>query len=137
MSEQNSEDTFLSIGEDYQCYAFKEEYRDTFIQWHSTTRWSLAEQEKKSRKKKIIWGKRKNALGWQHFTEAARRQDGAPSIVCNRCNSMLKHPAIHGTSGMDSHLKSVDCQKTSRAKGLTQLTISEGFRAGVLPELLP
>lgn len=124
--------TLIRTGAQNECYRFELEYKDEFITWHSTTQW-YQQQDARLKKKTVTWGSKKNALGWQHFEEAALRNTGEPKVVCVRCQKTLKHPTIHGTSGMDGHLESRGCQSGARSRGLVQLSISEGFRAGVLP----
>lgn len=128
------EPAFIRIGVDNTCYRFETNCQDEFIAWHSTTEWFQKQDELAPKKRKIIrWGKKRNALGWQHFDEGALLSDGSPKAVCMRCHKVIKHPTINGTTGMDAHLATKDCQNTARSRGLHQLSIMEGFRAGVLP----
>jgi hypothetical protein len=130
----DSTDTFTRIGKPALCYRFEDTYEDAFRIWHITTRWfeSQAELDKK-KQKKINWGKKKNAIEWPYFDEGALQSDGTPKIICIRCRKILAHPTLNGTSGMSTHLSSEECRKSSKAQGLVQLEITEGFRAGVLP----
>ena len=138
LSLSNDHDGLIQIGEGKRCYGFNPNTALSFINWHSGTSWAHQQNQITNSAKVVIrWGASRQAVGWGHFDEAADRFTGEPKLVCQRCDKVIKHPAINGTTGMDTHLKSKGCMGASKRRGLTQLDLTEGFRAGVLPQTLP
>ena len=80
---------------------------------------------------------KRRAAGWEYFIEGAVRVSGEPKVICNRCDTILTHPTIHGTTGITEHTSSKNCISVSNQRGFTQITVSEGFREQVLPYVLP
>lgn len=133
MSQSSSIESFDTIGKHNDCYKYTPEISSEFIEWWQTTQWFETQKDKGKKRKTISWGSQRKAQGWEHFVEGASRVTGDPKIICIRCDTILTHPAIHGTSGMTEHPVSRGCNTVARQRNLTQVTIVEGFREKVLP----
>jgi hypothetical protein len=134
MSQPSSSDQFTRVGDNKQCFQYIEDAADEFKAWHETTEWFLTQQALEQKKKKTIrWGSTRRANGWECFMEGAARTSGVPKIICKRCDTVLTHPTIYGTTGMTEHVKSKNCKIVSNGRGHIQLTLKEGYRAQVLP----
>jgi hypothetical protein len=132
------DDRLTRVGKNLSLYEWSARTNDDFLQWWTYTSWYIAEMRKPQVLRKIpVWGKERSASGWQYFNEAAERTTGRPKLICQRCDSDIGHPKKNGTTGLASHPLSEKCLKISRIRGIAQPTIQEGFRAGVLPEILP
>jgi hypothetical protein len=140
MPQSTSSDLFERIGKDKRCYKFAQENAQEFATWFKDTKYFQEEEAlgiKGMRKRIPRWGVRHNASGWEYFIEGADRVSGEPKVICTRCDAILAHPVKNGTSGMTEHPTTKGCEATSKARGLRQLVLSEGYMAGVLPEILP
>jgi hypothetical protein len=128
---------FTRIGKAGACFQWQEYYQESFQIWHQTTKWSR-DQERlpigTSTRRRILWGKSRKTIGWQHFDEGALASNGDPKLICQRCSGIVKHPNDGvGTSGMDSHLKSSGCRSTAKFRGLPERLNLKGFLQTVLP----
>lgn len=140
MSHATASDLIERVGKDKKCYRFTRDNAYEFAIWFKSTTYFQVEEvrESEGRRKRVPnWGATRNASGWEHFFEGADRASGEPKIICTRCDTILAHPVKNGTTGMTEHPQSKGCEVISKARGFGQLTIPEGFIAGVLPEILP
>ena len=139
-NEQLADDRFRDIRssscvQTNRCYAYVAEKSEEFMKWWRSTRLHFANEEK-SRKamKKIDWGSTKRkAAEWKEFQESATVGDGNPKIICSLCSLVLTHPSLgSGNICMTNHLNSESCKKTSKWKGMKQLSLKVGYRAKIL-----
>lgn len=78
------------------------------------------------RKSKIHWDTARQSTLWSNFHQVAQSTDGAPKVMCKRCEKILEHPhsvgpgqaGYHGTSTMAKHLKSASCQRSVGRKNM-------------------
>lgn len=134
MSQESA--SLIRIGSGGICFAYTIPTQDEFKNWHSTTSWFKANDSiphESNNYRKIRWGKNRNAIGWTNFEEGALSSDGTPKLICKRCYAIIKHPNDGGsTTGMDVHVKSKACLKTSHSRGLPKLMNMDGWRATVI-----
>jgi hypothetical protein len=91
-------------------------------------------------KSKIHWDTARQATIWSSFHQVAQITDGAPKVMCKRCEKILEHPhsigpgqrGYQGTSTMAKHLKSASCQ---RSTGRKNAEITSFLKNGVCSEL--
>jgi hypothetical protein len=91
-----------------------------WVEW-----WLQTEFGKKS---KINWDSDRQGV-WAYFHQVAHGLDGAPKVMCKRCEKILEHPhtpitgnkGYHGTSTMAKHLKSAACLRSDK-KGKADIT---------------
>jgi hypothetical protein len=80
------------------------------------------------RKSKINWDSTRHAEIWSQFHQVAHNMDGAPKVMCQRCDAILEHPytvnpkakgkaQYHGTSTIQRRLKTAGCLKAGQGKG--------------------
>lgn len=88
------------------------------------------------RRSKIHWDTARQAAIWSNFHQVAQITDGAPKVMCKRCEKILEHPhsvrpgqsGYQGTSTITKHLKSASCQ---RSLGQRDSDITGFLRKGV------
>ncbi|KAJ5740168.1 hypothetical protein N7493_000040 [Penicillium malachiteum] len=72
------------------------------------------------RQSKIHWEAARQAPIWENFDQVAQIIDGAPKVMCKRCNRVLEHASstcqngYQGTSSMAKHLKTIVCKNSTR-----------------------
>ncbi|KAJ6111212.1 hypothetical protein N7486_003447 [Penicillium sp. IBT 16267x] len=60
---------------------------------------------------------------WKGFQQVANAKDGKPGVMCNKCRTVLTHPATNhtGTSSMQKHLDGPRCRKQLPKKGTSSI----------------
>ncbi len=121
------------VGQNKECYLWQVDKNKEFMAWWEKTGWYFSNNPADEKMKySIRWGSKKTATVWNFFDEGALVSNGGPRVICQRCLAVLKHSSMGiGTKPMDVHLDSKECRKRSKAKGLEQLSIREGFRGVV------
>ena len=115
-------------GRNIKCYLFMSEIQSTFIDWFQKTQW-YEENQRQQKPKRILWGSPKQAQVWTWFQEAATKARGEPSVVCNRCDRTLQHPALgNGNKALDNHVASQQCRSVATHRGLSTLYSQPGYR---------
>lgn len=81
-------------------------------------------------KKRINWDMRpqsSRADCWAGFQQVANGKDGNPGVMCNRCRTVLEHPATNhtGTSSMKKHLAGARCRQRMPKKGNIQQLLND------------
>jgi hypothetical protein len=88
-----------------------------FIEWWLTTQYGI-----KPEAKRIRWDKKGRLSDiWTHFDQIANIHTGKPKIVCKRCDMILEHPVLNGTSGMHRHWKNGQCQRKGKQTDIKHL----------------
>ncbi|KAJ9480686.1 hypothetical protein VN97_g12853 [Penicillium thymicola] len=76
--------------------------------------------------KRINWDgnlTNRRAECWKGFQQVANAKDGKPGVMCNKCCTVLTHPATNhtGTSSMQKHLDGPRCRKQLPKKGASSI----------------
>ena len=72
--------------------------------------------------KRINWDinpTNRRAECWKGFQQVVNAEDGKPGVMCNKCRTVLTHPATNntGTSSMQKHLDGLRCRKQLPKRG--------------------
>lgn len=78
------------------------------------------------KKKRLNWEVSRRADCWTGFQQVAHAKDGKPGVICNRCRTVLTHPATNhtGNSSMQKHLDGPRCRQRIVKKGNIQQLLS-------------
>lgn len=76
--------------------------------------------------KRINWDgnlTNRRAECWKGFQQVANAKDGKPGVMCDKCYTVLTHPATNhtGTSSMQKHLDGPRCRKQLPKKGASSI----------------
>ena len=119
-------DQLKKVGSSPTCFLYKEDQNTIWYSWWRKTHWYLKNEAKaKHAQKKILWGLVKRADIWARFRECAACTTGEPRVICQICDSTLHHPSggagktNAGNTGLVAHLRSTQCQKSAKAKGVS------------------
>ncbi|CAP87215.1 hypothetical protein PCH_Pc24g03070 [Penicillium rubens Wisconsin 54-1255] len=79
------------------------------------------------KKKRLNWEVSRRADCWTGFQQVAHTKDGKPGVMCNRCRTVLTHPATNhtGNSSMQKHLDGPRCRQRITKKGNIQQLLSD------------
>ncbi|KAJ5556553.1 hypothetical protein N7494_000468 [Penicillium frequentans] len=79
------------------------------------------------KKKRLNWEVSRRADCWTGFQQVAHAKDGKPGVICNRCRTVLSHPATNhtGNSSMQKHLDGPKCRQRITKKGNIQQLLSD------------
>jgi hypothetical protein len=125
------DDCLTRVGRSLDHYKWSNQTATDFEAWWHLTPWYTKEMDLPEKARRIpVWGRERNASGWQYFYEAAERLTGKPKLICQRCDFDITHPKKNGTSAMSTHPMSSKCLKTSAARGHAHPTFQEGFKEG-------
>lgn len=120
------------MGQHNEVYKWRHDNRDIFQAWWITTEWYKSNTVGIARPTLPMWGTKKNAAGWEYFSEGANRSNGEPVITCHRCDKSMAHAFKHGTKTMTAHTTTKGCLSAAKTKGIfSQPTIREGYMASV------
>ncbi|OQD75278.1 hypothetical protein PENANT_c155G02862 [Penicillium antarcticum] len=97
------------------CLVYEEMSAHAFVAWWLQTDYG--------RKKRINWDTKLRSSCWEGFMQVADIRTGKPAVMCTRCKAVLRHPATSrsGTSSMNHHLKSVQCQRARPTRTVKEM----------------
>jgi hypothetical protein len=90
------------------------------------------------KKKRLNWEVSRRADCWTGFQQVAHTKDGKPGVMCNRCRTVLTHPATNhtGNSSMQKHLDGPRCRQRITKKGNIQQLLSDAVCSNSLYSIL-
>lgn len=103
-----------------------------FVEW-----WLQTDYGSRPQADKFGWDTHgRNDSIWSHFHQVAHSTDGAPKVMCKRCDRVLEHPyslrlvgngrpTYQGTSTMAKHLRTNACLQATAGK---KTDISQFFK---------
>ena len=100
---------------------FRPEYADAFKAWvKSRFEQRRALNETRQGEDKVVFGdERRTIPAWEYYEEAAT-EEGVPRIICRKCDKVLVHGVMNGTSTMTKHLLSSKCSAEGELQGFSE-----------------
>jgi len=112
-----------------------EDKKADFLAWWKTTRWYTINHPKTEHTKTLLvnWGSEKSSNCWEFYYEGATIIQGDPKLVCKQCFGTLAHPGPDhgGTSNMRAHLKTMQCKKKAKFRGVRQALVTDNLQIKV------
>jgi len=110
---------------------FHHSTRVPFIAWFHTTAWY---KDQPHSQVPLFTSYPKASLLWETFDEIAHKDSGQCKLLCRKCQKVIEHPRTRnqgGTSGMQSHLQSSQCQKSAPHSGQqSQISLQMSIQSG-------